>query len=336
MKQYAPRSRWKGFFWQLLLFGLLWSNLEVYCRIHLLTQGFESVVPMGELDPRTGTWVLGPNSHANNDGLNNAWVPPEHPANELRILCLGGSVTMGHGVSREETYPRQLQDILQAQAPPGLWINVINGGIAGFGSSQCMALLAKVGPRYTPQIVTAMCGYNELNAFLYPREDSYDGSWLQQEGLVVTMRRLLYSSPTYRYLWRKVLLPQVSTKQLSDMTFCDVSVENLRTMHRYVVSRDAKMLLMFEAQKKTFGPEFQVPIGGKDRECLREGYRRLAEEARMPFLDMDDLLLRSSGRSEKEMLLDTCHLTVLANRMCAEKMAARLWELGWVPRVKAR
>lgn len=325
------RSRWKRLLWQLLLFALMWGNIELYCKSHLLSEGLESAAGMGRLDPDTGNWLLGKTANDNAEGLHNPPVNPERPANELRIMCLGGSVTMGYGVGPFDNYPRQLELILQAQAPRGLRINVINSGIAGYGSAQCLALLSRLGPRYKPQIVTAMCGYNELNSYLYPRQELQGQSWAQKN-VVGSMRSVLYLSPAYRYLWRKCLLPQVTEKQLANMTFMDVSVENLRTMSLYVAGHDAKMLLIYEAQKmmETAGPN--IPIGRVDRLHLLEGYRKLAADERIPFLDMDDLLLRSSGHTEDEMLLDTCHLTVAANRLCAEKMAAKLWELGWVPR----
>ena len=57
-------------------------------------------------------------------GLRNPEIRKTKP--DLRIMCLGDSVTFGWGVSEEQSYPRILEDILTRD---GLDVEVINAGV---------------------------------------------------------------------------------------------------------------------------------------------------------------------------------------------------------------
>src|SRR5204863_5478399 len=57
--------------------------------------------------------------------------PPE--PGEVRILCVGDSHTYGVGVEPDESYPAQLEQVLQARGVPA---RVVNGGAPGQNSGQ--------------------------------------------------------------------------------------------------------------------------------------------------------------------------------------------------------
>lgn len=324
-------GRWKALGLQLLLFAVIWANIEMYCHRQLRVEGLETDQATGVLDPNTGNWLLNVHKGYNNeDGLHNPSVPPPTDPKEIRVFCLGGSTTMGWGVQREEGYVRQLERILRAKAPPGVTITTINGGVAGFGSYQCMKLLARLGPRYRPQIVTAMCGFNERNSFLYqPSSESYQDGW-SSASLAGSFRHVFYRSPTYRYLWRKLHYEDIPAAR--EAPVCDISLANLGYMSQYLASKDVRFLLMTETQTPSLD-ETPDPrrVCGADRILMRDKFRDLAERRGFPFVDIDDLLLYRSGKPEKEILLDQTHMTVEANRMCAQILAERLWALRWIP-----
>ncbi|MEE2887016.1 MAG: GDSL-type esterase/lipase family protein, partial [Planctomycetota bacterium] len=69
--------------------------------------------------------------HVNSLGLRDREVGPKH-VDEVRILVLGDSMTFGHGVRNEESWPNQLEKILSAD--PGKRVDVINAAVKGYGT----------------------------------------------------------------------------------------------------------------------------------------------------------------------------------------------------------
>ncbi len=72
--------------------------------------------------------------------------------NTFRILVLGDSVTFGHGSVYEHTYPYLLEQRLQAWRPDVDW-QVWNAAVPGYNTSQELAHLEQVGPRFAPDLV---------------------------------------------------------------------------------------------------------------------------------------------------------------------------------------
>jgi len=66
--------------------------------------------------------------------------------NKSRILIIGDSYTFGEGVSDNETFPYQLQEMLPDY-------EIINMGIHGYGHDQILILLQEEGVKYEPDIV---------------------------------------------------------------------------------------------------------------------------------------------------------------------------------------
>lgn len=79
---------------------------------------------------------------------------------ELRILAMGDSMTAGIGVSAEETYVRQLEELLKAHAA-----RVMNAGVGGYGTWQELDLLNEKLSLVNPHIVTLQVYWNDL----YPK-----------------------------------------------------------------------------------------------------------------------------------------------------------------------
>jgi hypothetical protein len=79
--------------------------------------------------------------------------------NTFRILVLGDSVTFGHG--SVHTYPRLLEDRLRAWRPEIDW-QVWNAAVPGYNTSQELAHLLDVGPRFQPDLVIVGFYDNDL------------------------------------------------------------------------------------------------------------------------------------------------------------------------------
>jgi hypothetical protein len=79
----------------------------------------------------------------------------------FRILVLGDSVTFGHGSVDEHTYPFLLEQRLKAWRPDVDW-QVWNAAVPGYNTSQELAHLLEVGPRFQPDLVVVGFFDNDL------------------------------------------------------------------------------------------------------------------------------------------------------------------------------
>jgi len=95
--------------------------------------------------------------HTNDKGLRTPPIPPK--SNRQRILAIGASVTFGAGVNDNETWPAQLQALLEERAPGRF--EVINAGVSGYTAWQGLRYLELYGLALQPDMVIACFGQNE-------------------------------------------------------------------------------------------------------------------------------------------------------------------------------
>ena len=79
----------------------------------------------------------------------------------FRILVLGDSVTFGHGSVSEHAYPYLFEQRLKAWRPDIEW-QVWNAAVPGYNTSQELAHLLHVGPRFQPDLVVVGFFENDL------------------------------------------------------------------------------------------------------------------------------------------------------------------------------
>lgn len=85
------------------------------------------------------------------------------------ILAIGDSFTFGWDVADQETYPSQLQAILDGRAPGRF--EVLNGGMPGCTSFQAEQLLRRWIPRFKPAVLITLLGRNDgRQAYLSDRD----------------------------------------------------------------------------------------------------------------------------------------------------------------------
>lgn len=82
------------------------------------------------------------------------------PGASVRILAVGDSHTYGTSIPEDQSYPAQLQRMLDERAA-GLF-SVINLGIPGMNSTQVRRRLPANVARYDPDIVLLWCGANNV------------------------------------------------------------------------------------------------------------------------------------------------------------------------------
>ncbi|MCA9445646.1 MAG: hypothetical protein KC931_00930 [Candidatus Omnitrophica bacterium] len=98
----------------------------------------------------------------NSHGLRSPEVSLEKPEGTFRILVLGDSWTYGVCIPQDQTYPAQLQKILE-EKHPNRSIEVINTGLAGYETYNESVYFKRHGYQFEPDIV--LVGYYPVNDF---------------------------------------------------------------------------------------------------------------------------------------------------------------------------
>lgn len=92
-----------------------------------------------------------------------AFTPAAHAAT-VSIVALGASNTAGYGVSRNQSYPAQLQAMLRTQ---GYDVRIANAGISGDTAAGMLRRLSAAVPKDT-RIVILDPGNNDIKACTEP------------------------------------------------------------------------------------------------------------------------------------------------------------------------
>lgn len=106
----------------------------------------------------------------NSHGLRDYEFSEEKKSGTVRIICLGNSCTFGWRVGLEETYPKQLGKLLNADLDYKKY-EVINGGVTGYSSFQGKRFLQEQILEYNPDIITVCYGWNDLLPAAFGIED---------------------------------------------------------------------------------------------------------------------------------------------------------------------
>lgn len=116
----------------------------------------------------------------------------------IRILCLGDSNTYGLYLAAQESWPSQLQQVLERQTP-GRY-QVVNLGFPGTPTSRIAQNLDAFLGQFSPTIVVVMAGVNDL---IYGAVDATDSS--QRSALEKLRAFTTTNVRTYRawLLWRR-------------------------------------------------------------------------------------------------------------------------------------
>jgi hypothetical protein len=109
--------------------------------------GFRMVPNYRGVEPMHGT-ALETNSY----GLRERELGPPGDS-QLRVYVLGDSIVFGLGIEAEDAFPRALERVLQRRL--GRQVEVVNGGVPGYGTLQQLELFEETVERLQPDIVLA-------------------------------------------------------------------------------------------------------------------------------------------------------------------------------------
>lgn len=119
-----------------------------------------------------GTWIFRTNAQGFRDTENYEYEKLE---GLKRVLCLGDSQTQGFEARQDQTFPAVLERRLGRL---GHRVQVLNAGIAGFGTAEQLAFLEQEGARYQPDVVVLGWYINDLS------ENEKSGLFRVEEGVL--------------------------------------------------------------------------------------------------------------------------------------------------------
>lgn len=352
------KPRWRRALIEVLVFVLLAANIEVFCCWRLYAEGYESGQATATLHPRWGWRMIPfPDNRINSDGLRGDEIAAPSGGDELRILCIGGSVTYGVGVSDAYPYPVQLQNRLRHELP-GRAVTVINGGSSGMASHQFLQVLADLYDKLRPNVIVVMCGVNEKGADSYLRLEPEAAKGIYRApDYVDATRGVLYKSATYRYLrWKLRSSPivdahptqlpdgsaatEISKRVTSEFQVLRNMLLNLELITRFARARGVHLLLAIEAHRvRTLGPLLGNPDSAYfieanfDRQLTLETslVEALAQALDVPFIDMTPAVLsRDYDETDVFNASDAVHFSRLGNGIAADVLAEEMARLGWL------
>jgi lysophospholipase L1-like esterase len=126
--------------------------------------------------------------HINQHGHHDDEFPVEKPEGEFRGVVIGDSVAMGDGVTRDETFSNQLEDLLNQNHGNGRTFQIINTGVQGYSTFHQYNVL-KDSLRFSPDLIAAQFCLNDLTEPLVV-DTRYGGVGVDYHGVAQAPSRI--------------------------------------------------------------------------------------------------------------------------------------------------
>ncbi len=294
----------------------------------------------------TATWVADQDliyrlNPANSDtpGSFRGKAPTAKRPGWIRIVCIGGSTTYGHGVSAEEAWPAALERALRQK---GLAAEVINAGVPGYGSHQNLVRYRRDIAALDADLVLVYEGWNRTGALVDPAgfvpyaTPRPGASWTDRSSRFFARHSLLLQSFVIRWRWQKQKAP---AGEWSADPYQQVFVQDLTTLVQCAQSHGQKTaLILYPAlfyEGMTRGEEERVSallwdVQAYRPEMLAElerkhaAIRAVAASTGSLAVDAQEAFASLHGADRKAWFLDAEHLNASGCKKLAAVLCDRL------------
>ncbi len=292
-------------------------------------------------------------------GLRDDEVPLAKPPDTLRIAAIGDSVTHGSGGPRQNSYPEQLERMLDAHAT-GTRFEVLNFGVPGYNIGQVVERFRVRALPFEPDIVVYGYVLNDPQAFSIEAEalrtlrdemargreaDARGalGAWLAHSRLYQLARQW-----SLRRSSLAALRAQMPDDPAYDAARSGDRARYFRAIHAGGESRARleRGLDDLAALAKDHGVPVLVAIfplfgreGGAGPEALADVHSLVAEAAAQrgfAVLDLLPVYTAATRAFGTDMKLDFMHPDALGNRVAATAIFDWLCASSWLPAASLR
>jgi lysophospholipase L1-like esterase len=137
----------------------------------------------------------------NSAGFRASEFNPRKPDEEIRIVCLGDSRTLGEGLTKENTYSSQLENQLRSKKGNNP-TRVINLGMDGWSSHQGLTMLTKEVISYRPDAAIFCFGINDTDTWWAQSDEARSN---QIDTPITSIRRFMFRSMIAYWIHRQFL-----------------------------------------------------------------------------------------------------------------------------------
>ena len=271
----------------------------------------------------------------NSLGYHDTEFPIEKPPGELRVLAIGDSVTMGHGVRRDETFSHQLEGMLQGRLQGYTSVQVINAGVQGYSTREELAALRQAMVLQPDLVLLGFCMNDVTGPYVLWTERGGTGidyhgvqqianpvlSYLAHEtGYGRMVQRVITRAKRgrARQLRARYSVRLMTERMLRDAKFEEAwncTLNDLEQLYAYAARYDLKLLLL------VFPYRFQVTHDSK--RSPQELLQRNAAENSVSSINFTQifeyLILEQQSRIDR-YFLDSSHLTAEGHRVVASRI----------------
>jgi lysophospholipase L1-like esterase len=226
--------------------------------------------------------------------------PIEAPKRRFRVLALGDSCTFGLGVQDAESWPAQLEGLLQVS---GLDVEVVNAGVPGYTAYQGWRVLETRGLTLEPDAVLVTFGFNDAEGMT--RSDFETAEALSRRGATTVLSRSRLAGA----LGALVARPEPAGPKRPRLDENQM-VEALDGIKRLCDPRGIDMILViwpYEAQIRKRVPDYVLHQRTLARFCQERG---------VEGVDLINAFLRAGG----PLFLDEIHADARGCRKAAEAL----------------
>jgi lysophospholipase L1-like esterase len=301
----------------------------------------------------SGVGALGETYFINADGYRGEQRSVQKQPGVTRIITIGDSFTYGMGVNLEDTYPKQMETILNRN---GERFKVLNFGVIGYNMWQYNELLARKALSYQPDIIILALYQNDLKQPRPPYETDPDyrphnpfaqPAATEQQGIMGRSAlwnlfknlnaRIEYK---YRYLRGHDYLKNIpQRKQQWGTARSDSSDYEILTgtFDQQKTIAFSKALSQFVATAREGGAKVllaYIPDSIQLNDAkLQAVNRQIADWSRtigVPFVDLSPVLEQETRIESLYLFPFDAHNSPKGLKLIAQTLAAALYELGYV------
>jgi lysophospholipase L1-like esterase len=252
----------------------------------------------------------------NAHGLREREMGPARP-NRPRLVMLGNSVTFGWGVEVEDTYGRQLEDVLSGHF--GLDVETVNTGVAGYNTIQMLRYTERHGTALQPDALVLMFVENDVDPLgPTPEELASLGGYLKHPRLNLEFalgRSRVYSMARH-LIPGLILRPKVA---VSDPGW-DTAMASMRELAAWSRERQVPLLVFF----------FRM-LPSEKTDLLYAELRAVAAEEQFELVDVLPWYAGINPRDLTVSFVDA-HPNGAGHRILAEGMAETMVANGMLAR----
>ncbi len=255
----------------------------------------------------------------NSDGFRDREIPLEKPEGVFRVITIGDSETFPDTMNLEEQYGKVMEKTMNEQ---GKQVEVINGGVSGYGTRQSFNFLKRKGMKYNPDMVIYMFVPNDVQENVEHRYTVVGGlrvnyEWKEKPRSAAIRSFVYKNSYIMREGYRIIGAVKRSTsekkeKVISEEEFAETE-KVVKELNSFLKERKIKLLVIITPGKEEV----------KRDEALKDMVRKVLEEESIEFLDLreeyDTLEEKRSLRWQQDS-----HLNQKGHQIIAEMIAKKM------------